>query len=94
MRKDKPMPVSFNRYGYEYVRLPESNLGGAKTDMVIDPNIQFGAPTIKGTRLPLESLSEYGKNDGVERTAWTFKVSEDAVRDAIEYMNALPINRE
>ena len=94
MRKDKPMPVRFYRYGYEYVRLPESNLGGAKTDMVIDPNIQFGAPTIKGTRLSLESLSGYAKSDGIERTAKTFEVSEDAIRDAIEYMNALPISRK
>jgi len=90
MRKDKPMPVRFYRYGYEYVRLPKNILAGAKTEMIIDPNIQFGQPTVRGTRLPLESLAMYGKCDGIKLTAKSFSVNEDVVREAMEYMSAMP----
>ena len=94
MRKDKPMPVRIFRYGYEYVRLPRSILEGAKTEMIIDPNIQFGQPIVKGTRLPLESLAGRG-TDGIELTAKNFGVgAEDAVKEAIEYMAAMAIIKE
>lgn len=94
MRKDRPMPVRFYRYGYEYVRLPLSKLAGAKTDMIIDPNIQFGEPTIKGTRMPLESLGLYGKHDGIELTAKNFGVSTDAVQEAMDYLDAMPLQNK
>ena len=91
MNKNKPIPVRFYRYGYEYVRLPKSILAGAKIEMVIDPNIHWGEPTIRGTRLPLESMAIYGKRDGIDKTTKNFDVSEDAVREAIAYMDAMPI---
>ncbi len=89
------MPVRFYRYGYEYVRMPNSILGGAKTQMVVDPNIQFGHPIIKGTRLPLESLAGYYKaGDSIERIAKMFDIPEIAVREAIEYIDTKPLEKD
>jgi uncharacterized protein (DUF433 family) len=91
MKKDKPMPVRIYRYGYEYVRLPRSIMQGAKTEMVIDPNIQWGQPTVRGTRLPLESLGGYIRaGDSIEQVALMFEITEDAVKEAIEYCQSKP----
>lgn len=57
--------------------------------MVIDPNIQFGAPIIKGTRLTLEALAaRVLAGESIGTVAASHRISEDAVRAAVEYVNA------
>ena len=88
---NKLAPIYICRHGHLYVRLPKSILEGAKVEMVIDPNIQSGAPVIKGTRVTLETLAvRVLSGESIAAVAATYRVSEDAVREAVEYVNASP----
>ncbi len=58
--------------------------------VLIDPEIQFGAPCIRGTRIETRSLwSLYQAGDNEATLAEMFDLHEDQVRDALEWEQLL-----
>ena len=88
MAEIKKPPVRMMRKGYEYVRLPLSELEGTKAHITIDPNIQFGSPCLSGTRLPAESMAGYYfAGDSLETIMKNFNITEAQVLACIEYID-------
>jgi uncharacterized protein (DUF433 family) len=59
-------------------------------DILLDPLIQFGAPCIKGTRIPTRSLwGMVTAGDTIEYIAESYHLSTKQVQDAIDWENAL-----
>ena len=82
----KPPKIRFYRKGYEYVRLPLSSLAGARGTIVINPDIQFGEPTIGGTRIPAEVIySLYLGGDSPERLAEMYCQPLENIQACIDY---------
>lgn len=62
---------------------------GRNKKVVCDPQIQFGAVTIPGTRIYPETLANmYNAGDTKEFIAATYELTEKQVTDAIEYCKA------
>jgi uncharacterized protein (DUF433 family) len=55
-------------------------------DIVIDPRVAFGRPTIVGTRMDIKILADaYGAEKSYERVANWYEVETDAVRQAVSF---------
>jgi len=58
--------------------------------ILLDPLIQFGAPCIKGTRIPTRSIWGMVKaGDPTELVATSYGIEEEEVRKAVEWEDAL-----
>ena len=76
-------PVRIRRNGYEYVRLPDSDL------LLIDQEIQFGFPCIRGTRILAESVARHNNaGDNVAMIVIGYGVTEKQVQACLDYVNA------
>ena len=74
--------IEFTRKGYQYVRLPKSSSG-----ITISPDIQFGQPCIKGTRIPCTSIYSYFKGgDKIEYLVKSFNITPEQVQACIDYV--------
>jgi len=72
---------------YTYVRLPKGQLAGGKGRIIIDPDIHFGAPCIKGTRIPASTLaSMVAGGDSIDYLATSFEISPEDVQAAVDYI--------
>jgi uncharacterized protein (DUF433 family) len=62
---------------------------GKDKSVVIDPEIQFGAPTIKGTRINVANLvEEFESGDSIGTLAKIYNLREEEINDAIEFIQA------
>lgn len=62
---------------------------GIESSIVVDPEIQFGAPVISGTRIDIKTIFDsYQAGDSKELIAKIYDLSTDQVNDAIEFSNA------
>jgi len=61
---------------------------GLDYSIVIDPEIQFGSPTIKGTRVEIDNLVNFIESgDSIELVSDTFNITKKQVQDALAYHN-------
>ncbi len=61
---------------------------GKKGAIVIDPNIQFGQPVYKGTRITIENLVAQNKaGDGVDFLSKLYNLQPNRLRKCLEYYN-------
>ncbi len=51
----------------------------------VDPEIQFGAPCIEGTRIPTSTIDRLVATSSIEDIAWEYEVDEQLVRDAVAF---------
>ena len=59
---------------------------GKSKKIVIDPDHQFGQPTINGTNIIPSTLYQlYKAKEPISFIAATYDISENAVKDAIQY---------
>ena len=80
-------PVFIHRKDYLYVRLPKSELDGAKGHITIDPDIQFGEPCIKGTRIRTRIISQMIRGgDTMEYITKALEITKEDGEAAIEYI--------
>ena len=80
-------PVRIRRNGYEYVRLPSEKEGYYR--LLIDQQIQFGLPCIRGTRIPAESIAAHHRaGDSVLTLARLFDIAQGQVQACVDYVNA------
>ena len=79
-------PIDITRNGYRYVRLP---ILEGYDELLIDQRIQFGAPCIRGTRMPAESVAMHHKaGDSVKVILSMFPtLTEAQVRACLDYVN-------
>lgn len=62
---------------------------GPDKDVVVDPQHQFGMPTIKGTNIRVEVLYNlYRGGEPISSIAHLYDLPENSVQDAIEYYKA------
>ncbi len=62
---------------------------GKNKSVVIDPQIQFGAPTIAGTRINVINLvEEFDSGDTKETLSKLYNLNIDEINDAIEFAHA------
>jgi len=62
---------------------------GKDRSVVVDPKHQFGRPTIEGTNIRTETLSDlYLGGDNIDFIARLYKITESSVKDAIEFSKA------
>jgi len=79
-------PIDIIRNGYRYVRLP---ILEGYDELLIDQRIQFGAPCIRGTRIPAESVAcHYKAGDSVAMIVIGYGVTEKQVQACLDYVNA------
>jgi len=85
-------PVHITRNGYRYVRLPFRE---GYNELLIDQRIQFGAPCIRGTRMPAESVAMHHRaGDSVKVILSMFPtLTEKQVQACLDYVNA-PLKAE
>jgi uncharacterized protein (DUF433 family) len=57
--------------------------------IVLDPQIQFGDPTIADSRLPTEIVAGVGENLGIAQAASRFHISPAIVKSAMAFENQL-----
>jgi uncharacterized protein (DUF433 family) len=53
--------------------------------VVVDPRVQFGAPTVEGTGIPTEAVAGVASTLGTTEAARRFELSPGAVRQAINF---------
>lgn len=59
--------------------------------VVVNPRISFGRPTLKGTRTPLDSITDQFKaGDGVEELAYDFSYSPEKLEDVLRHVFRKP----
>ncbi len=57
--------------------------------VILDPLIQFGAPCLRGTRIPTRSVwGMIRAGDSVDRVARSYRISEDEVKAAVTWEEA------
>ncbi|NQY00449.1 MAG: DUF433 domain-containing protein [Flavobacteriaceae bacterium] len=62
---------------------------GKANSVVINPNVQFGSPVIKGTRINVLNLVEdYHAVDSIKTLAKIYNLKEQEINDAIEFVTA------
>jgi len=62
---------------------------GADNCVVVDPEVQFGSPTINGTRIDIKTIFEmFEAGDSKKFIAKIYNLSLKQVNDAIEFSNA------
>lgn len=62
---------------------------GKKSSIVVDPKIQFGQPTVVGTRIPSEQIYLMHKaGESSAKIAFLYGIKEKAVEDAVIYHTA------
>lgn len=84
---------------HQYLRQLEFNLdqlaerwypAGRASPIVVDPDVSFGAPVIKGTRVQTAVIAElYQGEDSVEELAWLYDLEPAQITAAIEYERTL-----
>jgi uncharacterized protein (DUF433 family) len=78
--------LSFNRRGLANAWEPE-------TGILLDHLVQFGAPCIKGTRIPTEALWSMGKvGDSKEYLAASYELSNELLDKALAWENEIRRN--
>jgi uncharacterized protein (DUF433 family) len=59
---------------------------GKNNSIVIDPKIQFGSPTIKGTRIDADSIYRlYSSGEDIQTIAYMYDINQKQIKDAIEF---------
>lgn len=59
---------------------------GKTRKVIVDPNHQFGEPTISGTNILVQSLAQMNKaGDSIEFLASLYNIDNESVKDAIEF---------
>ena len=77
--------IEFGQDGYAEKYFP---LGKDKS-IVVDPKIQFGSPTIKGTRVEIKTIKEsFDSGDPKELIAKIYDLTMNQVEDAISFNQA------
>ena len=62
---------------------------GKSNSVVVDPEIQFGAPVINGSRVSVTNLVEgYEAGDSIESLATIYNLEPKAIAEAIEFAKA------
>ena len=89
--EDERVAEWFSRFDYEYEVVVRWRLRGDTSQVVIDPRISFGAPTVAGT--PTQVIA--GRHEAGEtpaEIASDFVISETAVSDALHFENLPRVN--
>ena len=77
--------IDFNKEGMAQRFFPI----GRDKNIVVDPRIQFGSPTIKGTRIEVDSIISFIQSgESIESTSKTFDLNISQINDALEYRKA------
>ena len=78
-------PINITRNGYTYVRLP---FGAGYNGLLIDQRIQFGAPCIRGTRIPAETIAGmHQSGESVNTLTKMYGLRREQVQACIDYVN-------
>ena len=81
----------FSRFDYEHEVVVRWRLRGRARQVVIDPRISFGVPTVKG--IPTQVIAgRYGVGETPAEIASDFVISETAVLDALKFENPTHLN--
>lgn len=61
---------------------------GKQSNIVIDPQIQFGRPIIKGTRLTIDVIYELIQNNAtIKDIQFNFDIEEDTIKEVYKFYN-------
>ena len=81
----------FSRFDYEYQVVVRWRLRGDASQVVVDPRISFGAPTVAG--IPTQVIAgRYEAGETPAEIASDFVISETAVSDALHFENSPRMN--
>jgi len=62
---------------------------GKEYDIVVDPNHQFGTPTVKNTNVQASTIYKlFRSGDTIDAIAKNYEISSQSIRHAITYFNA------
>ena len=79
-------PVGKDRHGLTFDESHEATSWEPSDDIVLNPDIQFGEPCIKGTRIPTETLWALNQGgDSVETLAWMYDMPRSRIDAAIAW---------
>jgi uncharacterized protein (DUF433 family) len=82
-RIDEPFvkELAFNEEGVANAYFPR----GPAVPIILDPKIAFGAPTVSGTRITVETIATMVRGSSVEEVARDYDLSIASVQAAVEY---------
>ncbi len=55
------------------------------TSVLVDPEVQLGAPCIEGTRIPTSMIADLAARSSIAQVAWEYELDEHLVRDAVAF---------
>ena len=77
-------PIMMMRKGNYYVRLPYN---AGYDELLSDQRIQFGAPCIRGTRIPVTSIyGQFKGGDSLKYIAKSYRITEKQAQAAIDFV--------